>query len=211
MIPRHLLPQIPKEKYAEFVDFVRSTGTPMSAKLIQVSDLKPIQAHVNTSKIDKIKQDKSPLKIPLIVSDDGFILDGHHRWIAAKELNPNGKILCIVVSCNLKDLIKLGHDFDGSFIKTVYEVTTYGKQALESYDTLIVRKFLKPIYEDDSYTDCRNDDGITVGLIDGLISILRVLKNRDLSPEEVKQALLDLSDDEDLKYLLTALRKSHGR
>ncbi len=53
-----------------------------------------------------------------------------------------------------------------------------------------------------TYTDCREEDGITVGLIDSLISIARVLAKRDLSPEAVTEALADLRADEDIATLL---------
>lgn len=51
-------------------------------------------------------------------------------------------------------------------------------------------------------TDCRSEVGITVGLIDGMIAIARVLKQRDLSSPEVRQALKDLRSDEDIYSLL---------
>ena len=51
-------------------------------------------------------------------------------------------------------------------------------------------------------TDCREDVGITVGLIDSLISISRVLRHRLSNDENILGALEDLSDDEDLRFIL---------
>lgn len=55
-------------------------------------------------------------------------------------------------------------------------------------------------------TDCRSEEGITVGLIDALISIARVLKPRIGKerplPESVSEALLDLRQDEDMLAIL---------
>ena len=57
-------------------------------------------------------------------------------------------------------------------------------------------------------TDCRSAEGVTVGLIDGLITIARVLTLRDLSPAAVQEALIDLRSDEDLARVLgPAIRK----
>lgn len=53
-----------------------------------------------------------------------------------------------------------------------------------------------------SITECRSAEGVTVGLIDALISILRVLAVRDLTPLAVREALLDLTGDGDLQLLL---------
>lgn len=54
----------------------------------------------------------------------------------------------------------------------------------------------------ESSTDCRSDVGITVGLIDGIIAMARVLKSRDQCSEEVQQALADLRADEDIAALM---------
>ncbi len=53
-----------------------------------------------------------------------------------------------------------------------------------------------------SYTDCRSEQGVTVGLVDALISISRVLRHRDLTSPDVQEALKDLRDDEDVKHIL---------
>lgn len=51
-------------------------------------------------------------------------------------------------------------------------------------------------------TDCRSEAGITVGLIDSVITIARVLRHRDLSVPEVVEALRDLATDEDIAAVL---------
>ena len=50
-------------------------------------------------------------------------------------------------------------------------------------------------------TDCRTEVGVTIGLIDAIIRIARVLAVRDLSAPEVQEALLDLKSDEDILNL----------
>lgn len=69
------------------------------------------------------------------------------------------------------------------------------------------------IYEDfdgDSRSDCREETGIAVGLVDGIIADLRCLR-RDyahvITEPAMVEALRDLSDDEDLKWLLEFLPK----
>lgn len=49
----------------------------------------------------------------------------------------------------------------------------------------------------DVHTDCRTEAGVTVGLIDALITICRVLAKRDLTEAAVREALIDLDQDED--------------
>ncbi len=53
-----------------------------------------------------------------------------------------------------------------------------------------------------TYTDCRSPVGVTVGLIDGIIAMARVLKTMDQSSLEVQEALKDLRSDEDIRNLV---------
>lgn len=57
----------------------------------------------------------------------------------------------------------------------------------------------------DVYSDCRSENGITMGLVDSLITICRILKVRNLSNSNVKQALKDLAEDEDFNFLVALL------
>jgi len=56
-------------------------------------------------------------------------------------------------------------------------------------------------------TDCRTEDGITVGIVDAFITLLRLFQCRDLSSDAVKEALKDLSSDEDYLYLANLLEE----
>ena len=51
-------------------------------------------------------------------------------------------------------------------------------------------------------TDCRSEVGITVGIIDAIITLCRLLHERDMSGDEVDQALQDLRHDENFAGLL---------
>ena len=53
-----------------------------------------------------------------------------------------------------------------------------------------------------TYTDCRSEIGITVGIIDAIITLCRLLSGRDMSGDEVDQALQDLRHDENFTNLL---------
>lgn len=50
--------------------------------------------------------------------------------------------------------------------------------------------------------DCRSEIGVTVGLIDSIISVARVLRRRDFNATSIHEALLDLRSDEDVQFLL---------
>lgn len=53
---------------------------------------------------------------------------------------------------------------------------------------------------------CRSIEGITVGLVDAIIGIVRVLAPRDLSTANVQEALADLFEDSDFRTVRDARR-----
>ena len=60
-----------------------------------IYDLKPTLKNIKKNKIQKMKQNINTSKLvkPIIISNDNFIIDGHHRWYVRKnliEINTNG-------------------------------------------------------------------------------------------------------------------------
>jgi hypothetical protein len=58
----------------------------------------------------------------------------------------------------------------------------------------------------DTHSDCRTPDGMTIALIDSIITVARVLAKCDLTPWDVQQALLDMHGDPDFQKLCEAAR-----
>jgi len=51
---------------------------------------------------------------------------------------------------------------------------------------------------------CRSEEGITVGLVDAIIAINRILSTRDMSSKDVQDALADLFEDSDFERIFDA-------
>jgi len=75
-----------------------------------LSKLKPLQGIVDFDKVDSIVTDVKggidTLKT-IWVSQDNEILDGHHRYVAALKLNPEGSISCMRILANHKDAARI--------------------------------------------------------------------------------------------------------
>lgn len=56
--------------------------------------------------------------------------------------------------------------------------------------------------------DCRSEKGVTIGLIDSIISICRILAKRDWEDNDVKEALTDLRNDTDVLQVVRNVFKS---
>jgi hypothetical protein len=61
-----------------------------------------------------------------------------------------------------------------------------------------------------TYGDCRTEEGVTIGLIDGIITMARVLVQRDLNSTSTREALTDLQADEDVASILTSAMPPQG-
>ena len=76
-IPRASMPQIAdQEGFAQYLEFL---GVFVQRAPTQLSALKPTQTEFDQAKVDAIKAPYGSI----IVSSDGYILDGHHRFFAA--------------------------------------------------------------------------------------------------------------------------------
>jgi hypothetical protein len=55
--------------------------------------------------------------------------------------------------------------------------------------------------------DCRSEVGITIGLIDGIISAARILARRDLTDPNIVEALKDIRADEDVHRIVGSAKE----
>lgn len=99
---RYTMPQIDKNKLLADIGpdgFTRET--------VKTDSLTPTQKHFNWDKVDSIAKSEKPLS-EIIVSQDGYVADGHHRWLGAH--NGDGKIDVVRVKQKAEDLLKFLKD-----------------------------------------------------------------------------------------------------
>ena len=95
------LPQIPG-KLRE--DFLQSLNVDYEDVIAKPKDLQPLQEFVSEA--------NSKSKKPLLISIDGFIIDGHHRWYANQD---NESISCVIVHMEKDELLEKAKAFDGVY------------------------------------------------------------------------------------------------
>lgn len=88
LLDRSQMPQVDHSDLPEAFSILTSNGIGVSAKEVIPSSLKHSQSKVNIKKIQNIVKDiKSGKKMPpIVISNDGHIVDGHHRQLAYKAL-----------------------------------------------------------------------------------------------------------------------------
>lgn len=99
---RHGMPQI--KDWDAFTKNIEELGEKIEDVELTPSDLTPTQKNFNDEKVQRIIDDKKDFA-PIVVSKDGFVIDGHHRWLAAHRMGQNVK--CRQVSMSADDILEM--------------------------------------------------------------------------------------------------------
>ena len=84
----------------------------------QAKDLKPLQSEVwleklanNIAKFGKPSSSSPVVKTTIIVSKEGYILDGHHRHGQVMLADPSLKMKALIIPLDIKTLLKMGKSY----------------------------------------------------------------------------------------------------
>lgn len=74
---------------------------------MKVGGLKPSQNEINRVIVDKVVKEiqRSKKQPHIVVSKDGYVVDGHHRWAAYKKMNPTKKIRVLKMDAPIHDAL----------------------------------------------------------------------------------------------------------
>lgn len=108
---RGRMPQL--TKFDDFKADLAKHGHKMTSETTDPDLLTPTQGNFNQEKVDNLKKKGWDAK-PIITTKDGYIVDGHHRWLAAHQLGK--QIDTKVVDMDIDDML----DFckDKSYVET---------------------------------------------------------------------------------------------
>lgn len=136
-IAREHMPQIRRDLMPLFLDDLKKHGINHSLKNVTVGLYKPSQAEIShkvMSKIGKLRNDR-----PIVVSNDGYVLDGHHRWQVAYNQSKTMRIPAVVVDLPILELIAQAKRWSGVTYRGIHENTALKnikKIAVESHKKL---------------------------------------------------------------------------
>lgn len=110
-IKRSDMPQIPKEKYEEFVDYVENKGI-IIEKLIRMptKQLQPVQTTFKDKDIDELIE-ITDMSRAILISKDHFIVDGHHRWLVGLYTKQSTSLVSMI-NLNIAECLQLAKDFE---------------------------------------------------------------------------------------------------
>jgi hypothetical protein len=122
-IERGELPQIPKDSIEEYLGYLESNGIQFEIQSQPVASLNSTQTEINFDKVRDMMIDDDVNNTPIIVSKDDYILDGHHRALAAFNSDKESEIPVIKIDLPIDELIDVSNDFNGSYNEDLDEQT----------------------------------------------------------------------------------------
>lgn len=121
-INRKDMPQIDHEHMNDFLSYLKANDVSYSKESVDPDTLKATQNQFHIAKIqaimDKIESGDYKKK-RIVVSENDYVIDGHHTWIAHKNLDK--KIDVIRIEAKAKNIVSLMHDFPKSYTKKLHE------------------------------------------------------------------------------------------
>ena len=122
---RKEMPQIEGKNIQKFLDYLKADGVKYKETSVDSKSLRPTQSQFNQDKIqgmiDTIDQKKQH---PIMVSKDGYVIDGHHRWLA--HYNLGRKMPVIQIDLKIDDALDKAHDFPLSIKRGLKEESDGG-------------------------------------------------------------------------------------
>lgn len=107
---RSLMPQI--DNHDEYLKYLDNKNISYVKQKLPTSELKSTQMEFNKDKVAEMMNSRETAK-PIIVSNDGYILDGHHRWLADYNKDKNAKTSSIVVNLPILELMRVSKYYNG--------------------------------------------------------------------------------------------------
>lgn len=104
-IARCDMPQI--KDYQKFTSFLGSKSIEYRYSNTNIQSIKPIQKDIDLAKVDSIDLSKTK---PVIISNDGYLLDGHHRFFAVKNSGKD-EIETLIILYPINKLLRLAYEF----------------------------------------------------------------------------------------------------
>jgi len=92
-IPRADMPQIKGDARPALIAFLKARGIEYATEDVQADSLRPTQAEFSIKKAVNWGEVREGVDRSVLASSDGFVLDGHHQWIAALAVGENVKAI----------------------------------------------------------------------------------------------------------------------
>lgn len=122
-VPRARMPQVRSDIVPDFLQWLRDNGITTRRMRIEADDIKPTQREIDLDKVAAMAATtpERALAKPVIISKDGHLLDGHHRWLALVNRDPDYRLRAVQIGVPIRALLDLAREFPQTTYKRVGE------------------------------------------------------------------------------------------
>jgi hypothetical protein len=104
----------------QMLETFKSEGTSINKKKVPVGKLKATQSEIKAGKTFGMADAHLKGKFPnigsqIVISNDGHILDGHHRWAALLTIDPSRTMDVIEVDMSMKEMLDRADELPGVY------------------------------------------------------------------------------------------------
>lgn len=122
-ITRDKMPQVKSDDYEDYKKYLKDNGITLRPQVVDAKDLKPMQKEFSDQGVEKQLQRNKEKGAginpkPLLASSDSYIVDGHHRWLAA--LNSGHKVSILRANADGNELLALTLKYPRVYFKDIY-------------------------------------------------------------------------------------------
>ncbi|CAE6949305.1 conserved protein of unknown function [Ectopseudomonas oleovorans] len=111
-VPRSEMPQIRADHRGAMVNFMNARGVTHEEQTVPARSLRPTQAEFSPERVGRAAA-REGTERSILVSGDGYVLDGHHQWLAQREAG--GDVKVIRLDAPMAELLPLAREFPSSF------------------------------------------------------------------------------------------------
>lgn len=94
------------------VNFMNARGVTHEEQTVPARSLRPTQAEFSPERVGRAAA-REGTERSILVSGDGYVLDGHHQWLAQREAG--GDVKVIRLDAPMAELLPLAREFPSSF------------------------------------------------------------------------------------------------
>lgn len=123
-IPRAQMPQVDAAHRGALVNYLKGQGIASEQAEVPANSLKPTQAEFSEAKVRKASK-RTGGDRAILVSSDGYVVDGHHQWLAKRQDGQPVKVLQL--QAPISQLLPLVGDFPSARTAEGAQATSQGQ------------------------------------------------------------------------------------
>jgi AAA domain len=133
------LPNIKAASMSRFLKWLESEGIDYKKVSVDINKVKPSQGEFNVDIIKSLlKNDIDTNDMPAVMSNDYYIMDGHHRYAAQLNKDPNSKYVVYKIDLPFKELIKKAKESPQALFKGLKDYKTVSKKELQKTEDRVL-------------------------------------------------------------------------